>query len=305
MRGAAGRARGCWRRRIGTFASVCLVATAIAGAAAQSNAAQAPAAGAAGDPSLEERDADVVSLRAVEAEQWDDALPLALALVDRYSARPAYLARLATIYNRMHRPVDEVATWERYMREAPRPGQACPMVGKAYRGLGQYEHAIDAFRRCLAADPTNASLVYFVGLGHEWAGEFGPAREFYAKAMTMAPPGYESRVAMARVDLHQNALAAARDGAVAVLAQVPTHIEAALVAGLAEQRAGHRPEARRHLELAAKLSPDYFDVRLALGILEFSESHLPEARGHFEAAFLSDPGRRADVQPWLDRTLAK
>lgn len=262
----------------------------------------AQAAAHAGDPSLEERAADVRSLRAVEAEQWDDALRVTLELVDRFPARPGYLARLAQIYNRMHRPVDEVAAWERFMRAAPRPGQACPMIGKAYRGLGQYEHAIDAFTRCLAADPANASLVYFVGLGHEWAGEFGLAREHYAHALAMAPPGYESRVAMARVDLHQDALAAARDGAVAVLTQVPTHVEAALVAGLAEQRAGHRAAARRHLELAAKLSPDYFDVRLALGILEYSESRIREARGHFEAAYLSDPGRRADVQPWLDRT---
>jgi tetratricopeptide (TPR) repeat protein len=145
-------------------------------------------------------------------------------------------------------------------------------------------------------------LVYYVGLGYEWAGEFGRAREFYGRAITMAPPGFEARVSLARVDLHQSALTAARDGAVAVLAQVPTHVEAALVAGLAEQRAGHRPEARKYLELATKLSPEYFDVRLAIGILEYSENHLAEARGHFEAAFLSDPGRRADVQPWLDRT---
>ncbi len=268
-------------------------------------AAQAPAVTRTGDASLEERAADVSSLRAVEAENWDDALFLTLALIDRYPARPAYLARLAQVYNRMHRPVDEVATWERFMKDAPRPSQACPMIGKAYRGLGQYEHAIDAFTRCLTADPTNASLVYFVGLAHEWAGQFGPARQYYARAIAMAPPGYESRVSMARVDLHQNALAAARDGAVAVLKDVPTHVEAALVAGLAAQRAGHRPEARRHLELAATLSPDYFDVRLALGILDYSESRLPEARRHFEAAFLSDPGRRADVQPWLDRTSAK
>lgn len=289
----------------GVFVSGMLLASPGSVGPATAAAAQAPAAPRSGDASLEERAADVSSLRAVEAEQWDDALPLTLALIDGYTARPAYLARLAQIYNRMHRPVDEVATWERFMREAPRPGHACPMVGKAYRGLGQYEHAIDAFTRCLAADSSNASLVYFVGLGHEWAGQFGPAREYYARAIVMAPPGYEARVSMARVNLHQNALTAARDGAVAVLEDVPTHVEAALVAGLAEQRAGHRPEARRHLELAAKLSPDYFDVRLALGILEYSESRIPEARGHFESAFLSDPGRRADVQPWLDRTTAK
>ena len=252
--------------------------------------------------SAEERDLDVSAIRAVDTEQWESALQLTLSLIDGYSAKAPYLARLALVYNRLHRPVDEVATWERFMEVSPRPGQACPMIGKAYRGLGQYDHAITAFTRCLEADPKNATLVYYVGLGNEWAGEFGAAREFYEQAIAMAPPGYESRVSIARLELHQNALTAARDRAVAVLTQVPTHVEAALVAGLAEQRAGRRAEARRYLQQAATLSPEYFDVRLALGILEYSESRIPEARGHFEAAFLADPSRRADVQPWLDRT---
>jgi tetratricopeptide (TPR) repeat protein len=253
----------------------------------------------------DERTADAAAIRAVDAEQWEDALARALALVQQFGERPAYLARLATIYNRLHRPADEVAQWERFMTVAPRPSQACPALGKAYRGLGQYEEAISAFTRCLASDPESALLVYYLGLGYEWAGDFGQARQTYSRAATMAPPGYEPRVALARVNLHENALTAARDGAASVLAQVPTHVEAALVAGLAEQRAGRRMEARRYLELAARLSPEYFDVRLALGILEFSEDHVPAARGHFEAAFLADPGRRADVQPWLDRTAPK
>lgn len=252
-----------------------------------------------------ERTADAAAIRAVDAEQWDDALAGTLALVQQFGERPAYVARLATIYNRLHRPADEVAQWERFMIVSPRPAQACPALGKAYRGLGQYEEAIGAFTRCLAADPGSALLVYYLGLGYEWAGDFGHARETYSRAITMAPPGYEPRVSLARVNLHENALTAARDGAAAVLAQVPTHVEAALVAGLAEQRAGHRVEARTYLELAGKLSPEYFDVRLALGILEYSEDHVAAARGHFEAAFLADPGRRADVQPWLDRTTPK
>lgn len=270
-------------------------------AVAQVAPALPPAGRAAPGPS-DERGADAQSIREVEAEQWDEALAHTLALVQQFGEKPAYVARLATIYNRMHRPSDEVAQWERFMAVAPRPSQACPAVGKAYRGLGQYEQAIDASKRCLAADPDSALLVYYVGLAYEWAGDFGPARDYYGRAIRLAPPGFEPRVSLARVDLHENALTAARDGAVAVLAQVPTHVEAALVAGLAEQRAGHRVEARKYLELAGKLSPEYFDVRLALGILEYTENHVAAARGHFEAAFLSDPGRRADVQPWLDRT---
>lgn len=248
---------------------------------------------------------DTASIRAVDDERWDDALALTLDLVACHGEEAAPLSRLAQIYNRMHRPTDEAATWERYMAVAPRPALACPMIGKAYRGLGQYEHAIDAFERCLASDPKNPMLVYYLGLGYEWAGDFTPAREYYRQATAMAPPAYDSRVALARVDLHEGALTAARDGAAAVFAQVPSHVEAALVAGLAEQRAGHRADARRFLARAAELSPMYFDVRLALGILDFTEGKVADARSHFEAAFLADPARRSDIQSWLDRTAAR
>ena len=257
----------------------------------------------AAPPAPEEIASNVEALRAVDAEQWDDALAKTLALVARYGEQPDYLALLAEIYNGLHRATDETAAWEQFMSVSPHPDRACPMVGRAYRGLGQYDHAIAAFTRCLAADPTNAKLVHFLGLGYEWAGQLPAARAHYTRAIALAPPGYDYRVSMARLDLHQGALADARDRAAEVLAHVPTHIEGALVAGLAEQRAGHRPEARRYLELAATLAPEYFDVRLALGILDYTESRVSQARGHFEAAFLADPARRAEVQPWLDRTV--
>lgn len=254
------------------------------------------------EPGPDERARDAEVLRAVDAEQWDAALATTLDLVERYGARPDYLARLAGIYNGMHRATDETAAWVRFMTVSPHPDRACPMIGRAYRGLGQYAQAIDAFTRCLAADPTNAKLVHFLGLGYEWAGELDAARRQYTQAIVLAPPGYDFRVSMARLDLHQGALTDARDRAAAVLRHVPTHIEGALVAGLAELRSGHRAGARKYLELAAQIAPEYFDVRLALGILDYSESRMPQARGHFEAAFLSDPARRAEVQTWLDRT---
>ncbi len=253
-------------------------------------------------PTPEERASHAEALRAIDAEDWDHALATTLALVEHHGAKPDYLASLAGIYNRLHRATDETATWEHFMTVSLHPDRACPMVGRAYRGLGQYDHAIAAFTRCLAADPANVKLVHFLGLGYEWAGQLPAARAHYTRAIAMAPPGYDYRVSMARLDLHEGALASARDRAAAVLAQVPTHIEGALVAGLAEQRADHRPEARRYLELAASLAPEYFDVRLALGILDYTESRLPQARGHFEAAFLADPARRTELQTWLDRT---
>jgi len=286
-----------------------MLALVLAGPAAvraQSSADTTPLAAPAEAPRSpeDERARDDASSKAIETEAWDDALALTLDLVDRYGEQPDYLARLAGIYNRMHRPTDETAAWERFMVVSPSPDRACPMIGRAYRGLSQYDAAIDAFRRCLAANPDSVQLVYYVGLGYEWAGQLPAARQYYTRAVAMAPPGYDYQVSLARLDLHLGNLREAHDRAAAVLAQVPTHTEGALVAGLAEQRAGHKPGARKYLELAAQLAPEYFDVRLALGILDYTESRVVQARGHFETAFLSDPARRAEVQPWLDRTLS-
>ncbi len=58
------------------------------------------------------------------------------------------------------------------------------------------------------------------------------------------PTHYDSEVGLARLQLHRNQLPDALKRAVAVLTHVPTHVDALLVAGLAEQRAGHRREAR-------------------------------------------------------------
>ncbi|MGE0813225.1 MAG: tetratricopeptide repeat protein [Vicinamibacterales bacterium] len=283
-----------WTRSVAAAACSCLLLAPFT-VAAQGRLNAAP------DADAVERAADASALEAIQAERWDDALTATLQLVARVE-RPAYLTRLADIYHHLHRPADEIAAWERFMAIAPEPARACPMIGRAYRGLGEFEHAVDAFARCLASEPGNVTLVYFLGLGHEWAGALAHAREIYERAIAMAPPGYDYEVSIARLDLHQGNLTAARDRAVAVLARVPAHVEGALVAGLAEQRAGRRQDARRFLELAARLSPEYFDVRLALGILDYTDSRTASARGHFEAAFLADPSRRAEVQPWLDRT---
>ena len=268
----------------------------------------ATAAGATAGTATAEADAAaidgllVASREAFVSERWQDALEPTKAVVDRFPGQHVYLARLAEIYNKLERPADEAATWELFMDRAPLPAEACPNVGNAYRRIAQYDKALNAFERCFAADMKNAELAFFVGLGNEWLTKFVPAQEYYERAITIATTHYDSEVGLARLQLHRNQLPDALKRAVAVLKHVPTHVDALLVAGLAEQRAGHRREARTYLEKAAKHSEDYFDVHLALGVLDYSESRYPEARSRFEIASKLDPKRAEEVRPWLERT---
>lgn len=282
------------------------VVAAEAPAATGTIASDAAVAGGGTDGALDDAaavDALLVQSReAFAAERWNDALEPTEQLVKRFPAQHVYLTRLAETYRHLGRPADEAATWEVFMDRSPLPGEACPFIGHAYRKLGKYDLALAAFERCYAADTRNAELVFFVGLGNEWMSRFDTAQEWYEKAIVMAPPHYDSEVGLARIELHRTRLPAALAKARAVLKQVPTHVDAALVAGLAEQRAGHRPQARGYLEKAVKLSANYFDVQLALGVLDYSESRYSDARGRFLIASRLDVTRREEVQPWLDRT---
>jgi tetratricopeptide (TPR) repeat protein len=244
----------------------------------------------------------VESREAYSSGRWQDALEPTKAIVARFPGQHVHLQRLAEIYNKLERPEDEAATWELYMESAPVPTDACPAIGYVYRRLGKPERALDAFERCFASDTTSAELAFFVALGNEWLTRFGPAEQFYTRSITLGNGHLDSEVGLARLRLHRNELAGALGRASAVLAKAPKHVDALLVAGLAEQRAGHRAEARVHLERAAALSDDYFDVHLALGVLDYSEKRFPEARRRFEIANKLDPGRAEEVQVWLERT---
>jgi tetratricopeptide (TPR) repeat protein len=213
-----------------------------------------------------------------------------------------FLRRLAEVHGKLGQFAEAAATWERFMDRSPLPDEACPFIGHAYRKLGKYDEALRAFEACFEADSGNAELAFFVGLGNEWMARLDTAQQWYERAIAMAPPHFDSAVGLARIELHRNHLDRARDRALGVLSSASTHVDALLVAGLAEQRAGRQGPARLHLEKAAILSANYFDVQLALGVLDFTESRYLEARDRFEIASRLDASRREEVQPWLERT---
>lgn len=272
------------------------------------SAVEAPAGTRAAPPADAEADAAamdvllVASREGFATKRWQDALAPTKAIVERFPSQHVYLARLAEIYNKLERPKDEAAAWELFMDRAPLPAEACPFVGNAYRRIGQYDKALNAFERCFEADTENAELAFFVGLGNEWMTRFDAAQEYYERALGMTTSHSDSQVGLARLQLHRDKLPDALKRASAVLRTWPAHSDALLVAGLAEQRAGHRREARTYLEKAATLSKDYFDVHLALGVLDYTESRYAEARMRFELASKLDHGRSEELRPWLERT---
>ncbi|MGE0813224.1 MAG: tetratricopeptide repeat protein [Vicinamibacterales bacterium] len=239
---------------------------------------------------------------AFEGGQLQQALEPTRALTERFPNQHVYLWRLAQIHHGLEQTADEAAALELFMERAPLPAEACPQIGQAYRRLGQFDKALSAFERCFESDSRNPELAFFVGLGNEWLTRFDTAAEFYARAIAMATVHYDSATGLARLRLHTNRLAEALALASGVLAAKPDHVDALLVAGLAEQRSGHPREARGYLEKAVTLAPDYFDIQVALGILDMGDAHPAEARVRFETARRLDPSRADEVRTWLART---
>jgi hypothetical protein len=130
-----------------------------------------------------------------------------------------------------------------------------------------------------------------VGLGNEWLTRFGPAEEFYQRAITIATSHFDSEVGLARLRLHRNQLAEALKRASAVLKKSPKHVDALLVAGLAEQRAGHRAEARVPRTRRRPVE-DYFDAPGA-------------RRARLQRVAVSGARRRFEIANKLDRNATR
>ena len=154
------------------------------------------------------------------------------------------------------------------MDRSPLPAEACPFVGHAYRQLGRYDDAVHAFERCAAADPLNAELAFFVGLGNEWSTKFEPPRSGTGGPWTCRRPTTTAASAWP-ASTHRTA-STRRSRRRARCWQRAAARRLLLVAGLAEQRAGHGPEARIP-RAGRELAADYFDVQLALGMLDYSD----------------------------------
>ena len=85
------------------------------------------------------------------------------------------------------------------------------------------------------------------------------------------------------------------------MTRVPDNPDVHLMQGLALQRLGRRADARVALDRAVALSETYVDVHVALGVLDFTDGRFADARARFTRALELDPGRRVELQVWLDR----
>jgi tetratricopeptide (TPR) repeat protein len=167
--------------------------------------------------------------------------------LDSGGLEAAAAATLATgLVRPLARPIEEAETWFDRASE----WDADP---------GQWENAVDAYRRVVAIDPTYAAAWNNLGLLQHRMGHHDEAREAYSQA----------------------------------LAQDPCCAEAAYNLGSLDEDGGDAPSAVARYRQALDLSPDYADAHFNLAAVLSRLGRNDEAIAHWQRYLVLDAG-----SPW-------
>jgi tetratricopeptide (TPR) repeat protein len=88
---------------------------------------------------------------------------------------------------------------DRAKAESPNDGRALFGAGVAYRLLGDYAAAAQAFARTNLMQPNQAPVLFELGLAQEYSGKFEQAIKAYEQAVAVAPDYFKAREALVRL----------------------------------------------------------------------------------------------------------
>jgi tetratricopeptide (TPR) repeat protein len=197
--------------------------------------------------------------------QFDKALGPLQELHAAYPGNHIYLQELASAYGNLNRHKEEAAAWEEFLTNAPMPIEGCPQIGQAYEKQNLRREATEAFRRCLAFDPSNLDSVFYLAHSLEMSQAYDEAAQLYQEGATVDPHYYDLRNGLARVQLHQGKIAEAKETAARVVAENRTNTDAILVLALASWREGNLVQARHYLEQGTAIANRNAELHGILG----------------------------------------
>ena len=216
----------------------------VAGALAVARSVASPPAGTAGGLWSK-------SLAAYNRVENKEALGAVQELLAREPDNPLYRRHEAAVLFALGDFAASAASAERFVRTAPEPAKACPLIANAYRRLGDGPRYLDALRRCAAFDPRNVDSAFNLAQGLEETGNLRAAADLFGR---MAAGGFVgAAISLGRVRLKQGAPAHADQIARAVLAREPANPAAHILAAQAAAALGDAPRAREHLRRARAL----------------------------------------------------
>lgn len=202
------------------------------------------------------------SLDAYNRQDQAEALTAVRALLAADPDNPLYRRHEASVLFAAGDFGGAAAAVERFIRSAPEPTQACPLVANAYRRMGDGARFLDALRRCVEFDPHNAENAFNYAQGLEESGRLVEAADLYARIASEGFVG--AMISLGRVRLSQGRASEADAVARAVQEREPGNAAAAILAGQSALALGDKARARASFERAARLAPLHPAVKAGL-----------------------------------------
>jgi tetratricopeptide (TPR) repeat protein len=230
----------------------------------------------------------------LSAERYREALEQAKQILELQPDQPGALLIDGIAHVRLGEPEASLATLQRFVilrKNSPVAGTDAALetadyfLGESHIRLGKPAEAIPILEAALAINPTDADVLYQLGLAYETTGQPEEAMEYYQKAVRLVPIFAEAYDAMAScyAELNQvNESAYARGMAVfsrgdyaaaqtdleSVTAALPGFAPLYLGLGLVYEQVGRLKPALEAVQRAIELDPRDLAAQQALGRIE-------------------------------------
>lgn len=163
---------------------------------------------------------------AVSQADWEQALRLHQALLEKEPDNCLAIYHLGYILGKMGDRNDEVAHFERAVQCGYTTDDRLFFnLAMAYAEMGFMEDAISAFEQATGLNPTNAENYFGLGLTAQAAGLTENAHAALAKAVELDPRHWEARILLARIYLDEGRLEAAQTQLDILMKSIPQNEE--------------------------------------------------------------------------------
>jgi len=152
-------------------------------------------------------------------------------------------------------PIPAVLALEALERMSPGVMQYHYLAGVARLRVGDRVRAVTALSAAERLDPNRAQTLLALGIAHNSLQQYADARSVLARAAELDSGNADTLAALAEAEQGLGELDAASTHAQQVLATVPQHATANMVAGLVAMDRSHYADARAALERAAQTDP--------------------------------------------------
>lgn len=162
------------------------------------------------------------------------------------------------------------------------------LLGISMMKNGRYAEAGESFSRSLQLSPDDGSVKTFLALSHLQAGNNEDAVEGLQKALSTDPSSVRPGLMLALVLLRERKFKEAKEVAQEVAKRMPGDATPYNILGAAKWGLGDAAGARKDLESAIGIDPNYFDAQINLAKIDLREGKVEAAKARYNSMLEQD-----------------